>query len=216
MAGRVVVREFGGAERPISGHLAREVFFPKYWTRSGQLVGLTGAIDRSTTTRIALWPTTRPTALAPERVIAAHPSGWLWQPSLSRDERWLIFLLQRDGPPTPLEIFVSPAEGAAPDKWTRMAAGHARPDKPRWAPDGRIVYFVSSISGLRFDLWGQQFDPERGAPVGEPFEVRAFDAPDLYISPHVERAEMDVSAEHVVLPMRSVSGSIWMLENVDR
>jgi Tol biopolymer transport system component len=210
VSGRLVVRELGGAERPISGHLDREFFWPWYWTRAGQLLGLTGPMDTVTMTKIALWPTTRPGALAPDRVIAAHPGRPLWQPSLSPDERWLTFLLEEDT----TKMFVAPSEGGGPDGWIRIAAEHPQPDKPRWAPDGRMLYFISRISGVRFDLWAQQFDPGRGVPVGEPFEVKAFDAPDLYISPHIDRTGIDVSAEHVVLPMLSVRGSIWVLEGV--
>jgi hypothetical protein len=65
-------------------------------------------------------------------------------------------------------------------------------------------------------LGGVRFDADRGAPVGEPFTLTAFDSPALHISPHVQRAEMEVSAQHVVLTMKSVSGSIWMLDGIDR
>jgi hypothetical protein len=43
-----------------------------------------------------------------------------------------------------------------------------------------------------------------------------FDSPTLHISSDLARAEMDVSATDVVLTMKAVSGSVWMLDGVDR
>jgi hypothetical protein len=53
-------------------------------------------------------------------------------------------------------------------------------------------------------------------PVGDPFQLSAFDSPSLHISEDISRAEIDVSATDVVLTMKSVSGSVWMLDGVDR
>jgi hypothetical protein len=38
----------------------------------------------------------------------------------------------------------------------------------------------------------------------------------MFISPHLVTAGMDVSSQHAVLTIKNVSGSIWMLDNVDR
>jgi hypothetical protein len=61
-----------------------------------------------------------------------------------------------------------------------------------------------------------RFDPERGRPVGEPFALTAFDSPGHRISTYIDRNELSISAQHAVLPITSVTGSIWMLEGVDR
>jgi hypothetical protein len=86
----------------------------------------------------------------------------------------------------------------------------------RWAADGRTLYFISRRPGAFFNLWAVRFDPETGTPVGEPAALTSFEAPSLHISPWLQGAEMDISAEHAVLTMRSVTGSIWMLDNVDK
>jgi hypothetical protein len=52
--------------------------------------------------------------------------------------------------------------------------------------------------------------------VGEPFVLSSFDSPAFYISQQLERAEMSVSTRFVALTMRSATGSIWMLDNVDK
>jgi eukaryotic-like serine/threonine-protein kinase len=209
---RVVIRPLGGAERPVSRQLTSGFFFPKYWTNGDHLLGL----YYPGTSQLALWPTTRSDASEPARVIASHPDGSLWQPMYSPNERWLSFIVQKADAPDTVEMYVAPAEGGPPDRWTRLASDHTWPDKPRWAPDGRTLYFISRRPAGYFNVWALGFDPERGVPVGEPFAVSSFDSPGLYISPYLERAEMDVSARHIVLTMRTVSGSVWMLEDVDR
>ena len=50
----------------------------------------------------------------------------------------------------------------------------------------------------------------------QPFQLTVFDSPTLHISSDLARAEMDVSATDVVLTMKAVSGSVWMLDGVDR
>jgi hypothetical protein len=89
------------------------------------------------------------------------------------------------------------------------------PDKPRWAPDGRTLYFISSEGSSFFNLWGVRFDPDAGRPLGDPFRVTTFDSPALMISPIVNSAELGISAHRAVFTMMTVTGNIWMLDRVD-
>jgi hypothetical protein len=59
-------------------------------------------------------------------------------------------------------------------------------------------------------------DADRGTPLGEPFALSAFNLPALHLSSQMARAEIDVSSRHVVLTLKAVSGSIWMLDGIDR
>ena len=59
------------------------------------------------------------------------------------------------------------------------------PDKPRWAPDGRTLYFISRRPTSYFNLWAVRFDPERGTPIDEPYALTQFDSPSLVISPDI-------------------------------
>jgi WD40-like Beta Propeller Repeat len=111
-------------------------------------------------------------------------------------------------------MVVAPASD--PSRWTQVAADHPWPDKPRWSPDGRTLYFISRWPRSYFNLWAMSFDPERGIVVGQPFALSDFKSPRFMISPHVDRTAMSVSARQTILTMESVSGNIWMLDNVDR
>ena len=110
-------------------------------------------------------------------------------------------------------IYVLPAAGG---EWTRITEGKYWDDVPRWSPDGRTIYFVSSRSGF-FNVWGMRFDPTGGEPVGEAFRVTAFESPGQMMSPRlVQLNGISLTADRLVLPITEGSGSIWVLENVDR
>jgi hypothetical protein len=40
-------------------------------------------------------------------------------------------------------------------------------DKPRWGPNGRMLYFVSNRTGVA-SVWGRRFDSSTGTPIGDP------------------------------------------------
>ncbi len=111
---------------------------------------------------------------------------------------------------------VASAAGAPPAEWTRIAPDHVFPDKPRWAPDGRTLYFLSRHPGLFFNLWGVRFDPEGGRPVGAPFMITRFESPGNMIDPDIAEIESGISAQRAMLTLATVTGNIWMLDNVDK
>lgn len=201
----VAVRQLGGKERFIS-RLNKTCVQPSHWSAER---GLLGTYPGSDSASLVLWPTSNPDADTPDRVLMSKPKVGFWQGMFSPNGRWLSFVVAG-------EIGVAPADGSHPDRWTRIASDHSHPDKPRWAPDGRTLYFISRQPTSYFNLWAVRFDPERGTPVGEPYALTQFDSPSMVIEPESIRSEMDVSARHAVLMMKTVSGSIWMLDHVDR
>ena len=99
--------------------------------------------------------------------------------------------------------------------WTRISEGKDWDDKPSWAPDGKTIYFVSNAGGF-FNVWGIRFDPGKGKPVGEPFRVTAFEKPSLMIPNAIEAVGFSVTQDKLVVTVEERSGSIWVLDNVDR
>jgi hypothetical protein len=89
-------------------------------------------------------------------------------------------------------------------------------DKPRWAPDGRTIYFVSNRQGPFFDVWGLRFDPATGRATGEEFRVTRYDNPGRVISAAggPTGAELSVNRTRLVLPVTETSGSVWRLDNI--
>ena len=65
-------------------------------------------------------------------------------------------------------------------------------------------------------MWGIHFDPQEGKPIGELFQVTSYEDPGKMIWPSLVRMTLSLTEDRLVLPIEEVTGSIWMLENVDR
>jgi len=210
----VAVRALSGPERLLGRWSRDSAFLVSDWTRDGMAILGTYFKPIYSPGPLALWPSSAVSS-RPERILLADPPASLWQSSFSPDGRWVTFGVQRPGA-LGVEVMVAPAAGAPKAEWRRIAADHIWPDKPRWAPDGRTLYFLSRHSGAFFNLWGIRFDPERGRTIGAPFMITRFDSPRHMISPDIVSAEVGISARRALLTLGRVTGSIWMLDNVDR
>ena len=96
-----------------------------------------------------------------------------------------------------------------------MTEGGWFDDKPRWGPDGRVLYFVSNRSGTP-NVWGRRFDSATGGPVGEPFPVTSFRTAQFQLTPRTVQMDIAITSTHLFLPMSESSSDIWMLAGVDR
>ena len=104
-------------------------------------------------------------------------------------------------------IGVVPAAGG---KWIPITDPTLWADKPRWAPDGRTIYFISNRQGAFFDVWGAGFDAANGKAVGDEFRVTRFENPGETIRA-AGGSELGVSSTRLVLPITETSGSVWVL-----
>ena len=98
-------------------------------------------------------------------------------------------------------------------RWTPLPAIGHWDDKPRWSPDGNIIYYVSDRHGF-FNVWGIRFDQLRGVPAGKPFPVTKFESPNLMVPTYIAPVELSITEDRLALNLAEVSGSIWMLETV--
>ncbi len=73
--------------------------------------------------------------------------------SLSPDHRWVSFVAQRMRNPGTVEIGVVAENSNQAATWTRVLEDHVWPDKPRWSPDGRTLYFLSQGRD-GYQVWG--------------------------------------------------------------
>jgi Tol biopolymer transport system component len=213
----VAVRRPGEPEQLLNNWSAEYSQMCSQWTPDGH--GIIGPYQRPALTgwaALALWNTSRIAADAPEKVLYAEPGAHIWQGRYSPDGRWLSFVVERAGVQDHLIMLIAPAAGGSSRDWRRIAIEHRGADKPRWASDGRTLYFVSPGHAAYLNLWGVHIDPKRGHPVGRPFVITHFDTPSFRISPHVERSDIGIANRRAVLTMVSVTGSIWMLDNVDK
>jgi Tol biopolymer transport system component len=208
----LVLLPLGGEEQVLTSLHRGTNLSAADWSLDGASLLVTRPDAAGTVTIWLLPVAAAPKAETQGRLIASRPGYNLSQPSFSPDERWICFgaTLRKD---TAVRmLYVMPAAGG---DWIPMTEGKYHDDKPRWSPDGKILYFMSSRRGF-FDLWAIRFDPREGKKVGEPFLVKAFDNPGQRVLQTTGLMELSLSAERFVLPMTQVTGNIWVLENVDR
>jgi len=153
-----------------------------------------------------------PHSQATAKKVTSDPAYTLYQPHLSPGNRWIVFEAVVNSPNPESALYVVPASGGP---WTRITDGRHWDDKPRWSPDGRTIYFVSGPGGF-FNIWGIRFDPDAGKPVGRPFQVSKFDSPRLMIPRSIPFVGLSFTQNKLVVTMAEESGSIWLLDNVDR
>jgi Tol biopolymer transport system component len=160
---------------------------------------------------LALPAAAAPAAETASRKIASSPGAALWQAYFSPDGRWIVFEAATRLPTKgESRLYVVPAAGGT---WTRLLEGEHWDDKPRWSPNGNMIYFVSNRGGF-FNVWGIHFDATKGKPVGEPFRVTAFETPALMLASPIDIADLSITQNRLVLNLEDLSGSIWVLDNV--
>ncbi len=146
------------------------------------------------------------------RVIASDPKRNLYNQRFSRDQRWITFLAHDLSYASTSMVYVVPAAGGP---WRAITDGSWFDDKPRWGPDGRILYFVSNRTGVA-NVWGRRFDSATGTPVGEPFPVTSFRSAQFQLTPRTVQMDIAITATHLLLPVSESRSEIWMLDQVDR
>jgi Tol biopolymer transport system component/DNA-binding winged helix-turn-helix (wHTH) protein len=183
------------------------------WSRDGSL-WISRANPQNARYEILRLPiSARPHAETAATRIASDPASDLWQSQLSPDGRWITFEAATPHA-THFEstLHVVSAKGGP---WIRLTDGKQWDDKPRWSADGKTIYFISERGGF-LNVWGLRFDPVKGAVHGEPFRVTSFNRPSLMIPKDISLVSLSVAQDRLVVTLAQTSGSIWLLDNVDR
>jgi Tol biopolymer transport system component len=165
---------------------------------------------------LTLWPlASAPQAETGKRVLTSAPGFNLWQGNYSPDGRWICFIGVSTDEPGVSRIFVMPGGGTDRAHWIAVSGPHEWADKPRWSPDGTLLYYILR-QGSFFNLWATRFDPKAGQMVGAPFQITKFDSRRREISTSVGRSDIGVAAHRLVLTIMEQTGSIWMLDGMER
>jgi eukaryotic-like serine/threonine-protein kinase len=174
------------------------------WSRPGQ-----GTV-------LSLWPVAAaPNADTHATLIAGESKHDLWQGRFSPNARWISFLAV-----TPLTARVcvvpSTARNARATDWTCVTDPRLWVDKPRWSSDGKLLY-VWRREGSLFNVWALPFDGARGSVAGAPIPITQFDSPAHRLwADDLGMAEPSIAGTRMTLPVAQATGSVWMLDNVDK
>ena len=181
------------------------------WSRDGKWL----VVCKGTPQASEIW--LLPVASAPHaeskgQMIVSDSTHLLFQSHSSPNGRWIVFEAIANSPNPESALYTVPASGG---RWTRITDGKHWDDKPRWSPDGKTIYFVTGRGGF-FNVWGIHFDPDAGKPVGQPFQVSKFESPRLMVPRWIPTVGLSLTQDKLVMTMAEESGSIWVLDNVDR
>jgi Tol biopolymer transport system component/DNA-binding winged helix-turn-helix (wHTH) protein len=183
------------------------------WTPDGKWILMSSDLQTPGRVALGLFPlAAAPRAETQMRVIASNPDYNLWQGRFSPDGRWISFNAFNATDPSVSTVYVISASGG---EWIKLTEGRYWDDKPRWSPDGKAIYFISNRTGF-FNVWKVRFDPATGKPLDQPTRVTDFESTTQMIIPNIIQLEMALTSNRIILPMMETSGSIWVLENVDR
>jgi len=182
------------------------------WSTDGEWLLASRARAEGSQWEIWELPTAGSAAKGKERkLVACDANTNLWQSRYSPDGHWIVFEASEHRPTEhKMTIYVTPAAGGP---WTTITEGKHWDDKPRWSPDGRIIYFLSERGGF-FNVWGIHFDPVKGKTEGEPFQVTSFDNPRLMVAEVMPDVGLSLTQNQLIVTVSQVSGSIWVLDDV--
>ncbi len=198
-----------GDERVISDIDGEKVFVVWDFSPDGSTV-VVAAGRNEQSVRPVLYPLGTQ-AISRSRRIAETPAGrQIWRARFSPNGRWLAI----DAVPKSLDtstLYVGDLLAGGP--FVQVTDGTAFDGRPRWSADGTLLYFTSNRGspGNVFNVWAVRMDPDRGQPLGSPFQVTRFRNPAL---PRPEQGQdLRIAGGRLVVPLRETSGNIWMLEN---
>jgi Tol biopolymer transport system component/predicted Ser/Thr protein kinase len=142
--------------------------------------------------------------------LISHPQYSLYQPHFSPDDRWIAFLAKTGQDRS--RIYVTRYRGPLAHgigEWVPITDGENLDDKPRWSPDGSLMYFTSERDGFRC-IWAQRLHPATKTPAGPPFNVHHF---------HISRRslmnvglgplEISVARNALVFNLGEITGNVW-------
>lgn len=135
----------------------------------------------------------------------------IFQTKLSPDTRWVTFGATRNGRS---RLFVAELGDAVTagvkNDWILLTGDEGWADKPRWSPDGNIIYFVSNRDGF-LCLWAQQLMGQTKRPIGAPVSITHFHGSRLSLgNVGFSALGFSVARDKIAFNLGELTGNIWV------
>ncbi len=143
------------------------------------------------------------------KILVQSGESALYSPAASPDGKWLTLIVRT--PPSDHRVVVVPLHGEAaapPAEWVFVTESGEWINKPRWAPSGNLIYYVSNRDGF-VCIWARQLDPASKQPIGEPKPIVHFHGVHNSLG-SVYDAELSVAKDKLVFNLGEASGNIWL------
>lgn len=144
-------------------------------------------------------------------VILRAPRGVsLTQAHYSPNDEWIVFVADRG--PGNSQIYVARPNGwnAIPQvEWMAVTDGRHKVDKPRFSPDGKLIYFTQDRDARR-SIRAVPFNPRLGQPAGDDFPVFDSDQPHLSLFGVAARSlTIGIAGDKLVMLMADNASNLW-------
>jgi len=202
----IFVVPFGGGK---SAQVCEDCGEPRAWYPDSSRLLYQRLSDKGDSLIGVLSPAGRPTPLLQSSESA------LFSPSVSQDGKWLALLVRT--PPNDHRVTVVPLRnGAAAPKqeWISVTEPGPWVNKPRWSPNGNLLYYVSDQDGFAC-IWARRLDPVTKNPVGEPQAVVHFHSGHNSLDT-AYGMELSVADNKLVFNLGEGSGNIWLAPSARR
>jgi Tol biopolymer transport system component len=144
-------------------------------------------------------------------ILRAAPGSPLIQANFSPDDGWIVFLANT-GPGT-AQIHAARPNGFAEilkSDWMPVTDGRQKVDKPRFSPDGKLIYFTQDRDGSR-SIRAVRFDPRSGQTLGDSFTVFDSDRPRLTLVGVSPRSlEIGIAKDKLVMLLAESTSNLWI------
>jgi Tol biopolymer transport system component len=151
-----------------------------------------------------------------DSLFLSKPGYELFQAKFSPDDRAVALVAcGSQGVGEGCRLFLAPmkADGTPRgDNWIAIDHPSLWDDKPRWSPDGNLIYFISDRDG-QFCLWAQHLESRTKQPIGTPFPLYHFHNSRLAMNNvGTGSLEIDVARNKIVMGLGELTGNIWSLK----
>ncbi len=145
------------------------------------------------------------------RPILEHPVYSIVQPQYCPGDRWMSFAYVTNPDRARVAVAPLPAVGLIPEsEWILVSDGSGFDSRPRWSPDGNLLYFTSDRDGFRC-IWAQRLDPATKRPIGPLMSVYHFHDPKRLLS-DIPELGFGVAKDKMVFNLTERTGNIWAFQ----